>query len=815
MRIFAGPHRTGFITILAALLLPVLGIGVASADFVVGDTVMLLVPDRSEFVNPIEEHQFTCRAVTANAYWLVQDTCSVAGTGPGVLDTIVWNNLITQAELDTLTLEFEGGGVDVYGTVTDYFGDVPDTDGDPRVWIVMATIRDLFQDPPTDRKVMAYVNPADVDTSGASGEFNNHDIFYINVHSYTQNVSSLDIARQLRKFYIPNGLGMLIRTSVQPIEDLWIVKGLGAVCQYLCYGITRTTPGNYGLAYNLVLFEKEPERELTFYRSGIMDDAPWAWDYGLSRAQGFLWFSYLVQREGDAIMETIAQSDGTGMLSIADAIDPSVPADSAIQINVVPIYNDWLVCNITSNLRDGMNGGIYMYDIFADSADAFSHAHQTSAFEGRFDEGDYPLPVWLPETGMIAAIWAPQLDRFIEDYSAYPTVYFNGAFSDDIGSGSLINGKWEAIIVSLDTTAIDTILQVSLNDLYNGSFELAGDAASYLIVTNNNEGGQSDLRYVLSQDSDVPEVLLAVHQNAVNDQYLTVYTSLFDSIPEGFDWYGPIFTASNTDTSNVFEMTEFYATLWDYRFSAWTSGDFTLQVAGYDSSGFSASTSTNISVGYVSTTTLSLNVNGIHLDVMAGAAAPGTMVSLCESSILNLSMNTQIPVADVADMMTGINAGPVSIPDINATLSFPAVNSEGAVYRYTVNGWEQQESYYQDGRMYAIVAASGNYVYGEAPGVYSPEIPAEFHFGGTYPNPFSAEAAISFSLPSAGRVNVIIYDMSGRAVRTLSDTEMQAAEHTLMWDGLDEAGNAVGAGVYFCRLQACGETVTQKMLRIE
>ena len=808
MRIFAGPHRTGFITILTALLLPVLGIGVASADLVVGETVMLKVPDLSEFSNPVEEHQFTCRAVTANAYWLVQDTCSVAGTGPGVLDTIVWNNLITQGELDTLTLEFEGGGVDVFGTVTGYYGAVPDTDGDPRVWIVMATIRDLYQSTPTDRKVMAYVNPADVDTSGA---FNNHDIFYINLHSYTQNWDVLPTAKELRKFYIPNGLGMLIRTAVQPTEDLWVVNGLGAVCQYICYGFTRTTEtGQVGLAFDLVMFEKRPDIDLTFYQSGGQ-----TWDYGLSRAQAFLWFSYLAQREGDAIMETIAQSAGTGLLSIANAIDPSVPDEEAIQTNVVPIYNDWLVCNITSNLRDDMLGGIYMYDIFADSADAFSHTHRTAAFEGRFDGGDYPLPVWLPEAGMAAAIWAPQLDRFLDDYSADPTVYFNGAFADDNGSGSLINGKWEVTVVSVDSTAINVVTQVSLSDLYNGSFELAGDAATYLIVTNNNEGGQVDLRYVLSQDSDVPEVLLAVHQNAVNDQYLTVYTSLFDSIPEGFDWYGPIFTASNTDTSNVFEMTEFYATLWDYRFSAWTSGDFTLQVAGYDSSGFSTSTSTNISVGYVSSTAMSLNVNGIHLDVMAGAAAPGTMVSLCESSILNLSMNTQIPVADVADMMTGIIAGPVSIPGINATLSFPATSSEGAVYRYTVNGWEHQESYYQDGRMYAIVAASGNYVYGEAPGIYSPEIPAEFHFGGIYPNPFSAEAAISFSLPSAGRVSVTIYDMSGRAVRTLSDTEMQAAEHTLMWDGLDQAGSAVGAGVYFCRLQACGETVTQKMLRIE
>ena len=807
MRIFAGPHRTGFITILTALLLPVLGIGVASADLVVGDTVMLKVPDLSEFPNPIEEHQFTCRAVTANAYWLVQDTCSVDGTGPGVLDTIVWNNLITQGQLDTLTLEFEGGGVDVYGTVTEYYGAVPDTDNDPKIWIVMATIADKYLQPPTDRKVMAYVNPADVDTSGA---FNNHDIFYINLHSYTQNVSSLSIAKELRKFYIPNGLGMLIRTAVQPIEDQWVIRGIGATCQFLCYGITRTVTGNYGLAYNIKLFEKYPDIDLTFYQS--IDQG---WDYGTSRAQAFLWFMYLAQREGDGILETIAQSDETGMINIANAIDPSVPADSAIQINVVPIYFDWLVCNITNNLRDGMSGGIYMYDIFADSVNAFSHTKQTGAFEGRFDGGDYPLPVWLPGAGMAAAIWAPQLDQFKGDYTADPTVYFNGAYADDIGSGSLINGKWEAIVVSLDTTAINAVVTVPLNDLYNGSFELAGDAASYLIVTNNNDGGQADLRYVLSQDSDVPEVLLAVHQNSVNDQYMTLYTTLFDSIPEGFDWYGPVFTASNIDTSNVIGMTEFFGTIWNCNFNAWTSGDFTLQVAGYDSSGFSASTSTAISVGYVSSTTLSLNVNGIHLDVMAGAAAPGTMVSLCESSILNLSMNTQIPVADAADMMTGITAGPVSIPNINATLSFPAETSEGAVYRYTVNGWEQQDSYYQGGRMYAIVSESGNYVYGEAPGVFSPEIPAEFRFGGIYPNPFSAEAAISFSLPSAGRVNVIIYDLSGRAVRNLSETEMQAAEHTLMWDGLDQAGNAVGAGVYFCRLQACGETITQKMLRIE
>ena len=84
MRIFAGPLRNGFTAILTALLLPVLGFGVAKADFNVGDTIMLKVPDLAEFPEAIEEHQFTCRAVTEHAYWLVQDTISVReGTGRG------------------------------------------------------------------------------------------------------------------------------------------------------------------------------------------------------------------------------------------------------------------------------------------------------------------------------------------------------------------------------------------------------------------------------------------------------------------------------------------------------------------------------------------------------------------------------------------------------------------------------------------------------------------------------------------------------------------------------------------------------------
>jgi hypothetical protein len=80
---------------------------------------------------------------------------------------------------------------------------------------------------------------------------------------------------------------------------------------------------------------------------------------------------YLAQRKNDTILETIAQSDTTGLLNVARAIDSTVPDSTAVQTNIVPIYFDWLVCNLTSNLRDPMSDGIYTYDIFSDTSNRF------------------------------------------------------------------------------------------------------------------------------------------------------------------------------------------------------------------------------------------------------------------------------------------------------------------------------------------------------------------------------------------------------------------------------------------------------------
>lgn len=81
-----------------------------------------------------------------------------------------------------------------------------------------------------------------------------------------------------------------------------------------------------------------------------------------------------------------------------------------------------------------------------------------------------------------------------------------------------------------------------------------------------------------------------------------------------------------------------------------------------------------------------------------------------------------------------------------------------------------------------------------------------------YPNPFNPSTRIPFSLTAGGSVRLEIFDTSGRHVRTLLDGELPAGEHLLEWDGRDAQGGLVAAGVYFSKLSAGGQQLSQKML---
>jgi hypothetical protein len=83
------------------------------------------------------------------------------------------------------------------------------------------------------------------------------------------------------------------------------------------------------------------------------------------------------------------------------------------------------------------------------------------------------------------------------------------------------------------------------------------------------------------------------------------------------------------------------------------------------------------------------------------------------------------------------------------------------------------------------------------------------------PNPFNPRTTIRFDLPAAARVTLGVYDLAGRLVRVLRDGELRpAGRHIAAWDGRDDAGRAVPAGVYVCRLEAGMEIETRRMVLV-
>jgi hypothetical protein len=84
----------------------------------------------------------------------------------------------------------------------------------------------------------------------------------------------------------------------------------------------------------------------------------------------------------------------------------------------------------------------------------------------------------------------------------------------------------------------------------------------------------------------------------------------------------------------------------------------------------------------------------------------------------------------------------------------------------------------------------------------------------SWPNPARRSLMLRWSLASPGWARVEVFDMSGRNVCTLREGSFPAGEHTLTWDGLDNHGRPVCAGVYWCRASTRSAETVRKVVLI-
>jgi hypothetical protein len=105
--------------------------------------------------------------------------------------------------------------------------------------------------------------------------------------------------------------------------------------------------------------------------------------------------------------------------------------------------------------------------------------------------------------------------------------------------------------------------------------------------------------------------------------------------------------------------------------------------------------------------------------------------------------------------------------------------------------------------MAAVAAPAG--------GLPAPKVTTRTLLFAPYPNPANRGATFRWNLAVESGVDVALYNLAGQRIRHLASGELPAGEHSRTWNGLDDAGQPVGAGLYFIRLRIHEGTLTRKV----
>ena len=84
-----------------------------------------------------------------------------------------------------------------------------------------------------------------------------------------------------------------------------------------------------------------------------------------------------------------------------------------------------------------------------------------------------------------------------------------------------------------------------------------------------------------------------------------------------------------------------------------------------------------------------------------------------------------------------------------------------------------------------------------------------------FPNPFNPSTKIKFSIPLASKVSIKIYDMLGRNIKTLINSEQNAGTHEVTWNGDNDFGSKVATGIYLYTISSDKFVQSKKMILLK
>ena len=93
--------------------------------------------------------------------------------------------------------------------------------------------------------------------------------------------------------------------------------------------------------------------------------------------------------------------------------------------------------------------------------------------------------------------------------------------------------------------------------------------------------------------------------------------------------------------------------------------------------------------------------------------------------------------------------------------------------------------------------------------------PREFVLYSNYPNPFNPTTTLRYDLPEDSHVSIMIFDLMGREIRTLINKQQSAGIKSIMWDGTNDLGQPLSAGMYLYRISAGDFHSVKKMVLLK
>ena len=736
-----------------------------------------------------------------------------------------WTNLnvglghraIVPEKTDHITKAFDS--LQVQTNLEPWFGEVPDVDGDAKQYCLIVDMDDWYYLDAGDGNTFidGYFNPVDQLSKSENANSNEMDIIYIDSNP-------LDLLSSDAWAAVVNALTVEILQTKSVPEDEWVYRGLAELGELL-FGL-KDTISDYSPAGNNSLIT-------------LADISPTVTDYDFC----FTFFDYLYNHYFDDASKMLAYVDleETGMEGINSALSS---LDGSI---INDVFNDFTAAIFFDNLPYSDIPEKYTFP-------GLNVVSSSSSLTWGFGDTSYvPIPILRNQAAWSFYIF--KTTGYVGGYDKSPgftrTVVFNGEdeATFDFKTVMINSTDYYEEELALDSRNVGT------KDV-SGLFGSDGSQYQelYFIVTTHEPPDVSGTAFnIFDQNTATEEFSIGFNHNIGAPDYLNIFcftdnqmyddagkARLYDSDGDNTaDLEGPVGTlALDGDTTDL-ALTQFYVDAGNSNYIYSSIIDI-LDIAESGSG--------------VSIDLAAENINAIITE----ASASGALARITADAGYNLILD-KARVLFGEGTVTGkrtatafISSGNLA-KQVNSELELGSALSDilfvsvaeklkkAVTVRLQLNEKVPLEPsdaipvifLKQNGEFRAIARADADpagYVTFETDELGSFQVflakkdvldeivslvPDKFGLKQNFPNPFNSSTSIRYQLPRTADLQILIYDLMGRQIKTLFQGEQNAGYYTIEWNGLSDDNRLLPSGVYFYRMVSSDFQATEKMIYLK